>query len=174
MHHNRHTPSIAAALRLRGWHISSNAEARARELGIGPAELLMAALQPERTWPARKPGATNRWCDGVSVLVPENDPEFIIGVHRGPARQIQHTAGGTGRAKSGGAGRRMPSSTREFLTQLQTKGFVVEQTANGHLKITLPSQPDFVEYAASTNSDHRGMTNSIARIRRRTGIDITT
>lgn len=68
----------------------------------------------------------------------------------------------------------MPGTARELTDQLRAKGFLVEPTANGHLKITLDTQPDFVEYTASTGSDHRGIANSIARIKRSTGIDITT
>ncbi len=55
-------------------------------------------------------------------------------------------------------------SLRPVLAYARDHGFQVDRTAGGHLRIHRPGCPPV--FSASTPSDHRGVRNTLARLRR--------
>ena len=165
--------AVARLERDHGWMFTRRAVQQMIDQSIDPGAAVRVAVSPEVRNPALR-GTESLWADGLALLTNREQPQLIIAVtRRDVPPKPDPAAARQGRAKSGGAGRKMPSSTREFTDMLRDKGFEVVSTANGHLRITHPDRPGFNEYTSSTGSDHRGYANSIARITRITGIDPT-
>lgn len=72
-----------------------------------------------------------------------------------------------------GQGRRMPNSPKDYARRLRRLGFMVTPTKTTHLLIEHPDHPGWREIYAATPSDRRGLLNSLARVKRHTGIDVT-
>lgn len=159
-----------AALRAQGWHLSGRAISQIEQHGLNPHLVVRAAAEPTESRPADHGEAVNHWRDGILVLCPADAPQTIIGAipmsHLPPRRALR-------RGKSGGDGRKMPQSGHELRQQLTDKGFHVEQTSGGHLRITHQHHPQLAAITGSTPSDRRAMANLVAHLRRSTGIDIT-
>lgn len=154
------------------WHITHSARTRADQLGITDEQMTAAAAAPERV-DTMTDGITRGYVrDGVSVLVPDNDPTSIIGV-----REDWATAHGSAsdkrRGASTGPGRRMPDDTAALKRQLRDHGFTVGLTNGDHLYITHPDHPGTTYTSSQTASDWRSIRNMIAELRQQFGIDIT-
>lgn len=100
------------------------------------------------------------------MLIPNDNPTIIMGVF------LQQALGRSLRPR-GGRGKKMPGTFTELRRSLEKHGFTVA-TGSGHPKATHPSLGDEQVVLPITPSDHRSMSNLIAEIRRRTGIDIAT
>lgn len=162
------------ALERAGWRVTARAMEQMVQGRIDPRRVARAAQEPEHTSPAAYGDLVSRWRDGLCVLVVPDDPTHVVAVAkmptppRGPSR-----SGPRNRPKSGGAGRRMPGNQRQFLSLLHEHGFETELTGTDHVRVSHPGVPGFWEVVPSTPSDSRSLKNSIAAIRRGSGIDVT-
>lgn len=153
----------------RDWRLTRSARRHASEIGVTHEEMLAAASSPERIDLAPGGDAVSHSRAGVSVLIPDQDPEAIIGVRLDPKTRRQQAD--TRRAASGGPGRQMPGSFSELTDLLTAHGFTVEH-GKGHPKVRHPDKPGQVTVPLST-SDHRGFQNMVATVRAEFGVDIT-
>lgn len=169
------------------WRVTELARGQAEALGITPRELVEAAESATvRHQTAR--GGVSHHADGLLILVDEggecvisvieknDDDEWNTGdfAPRGQtqqAQQVQHKTKGVPRAKGGGPGRRMPSSTSELLAMAKEHGLSASMQGSGHWLLVLEGETHGVTVPA-TASDRRSYQNSISEIKRVTGIDI--
>lgn len=150
------------------WEIPSNVAERIVEHGFRESDIRAAASEPDLTKPAPDGRAMNHEAGEVGVIVRGN---AIIGVYR-----VEHAASdiGTPRAKSGGPGRKMPSSYAEARRMLTGLGFELDETrGGGHPILTHPQHPGWQQTLARTTSDSRSWRNAFRDIRVATGIDVT-
>lgn len=162
------------------WRLTNLAREQAASFDLTPreaVEMVEAATVRHRT----PRGGVNHYCEDLLILVDENGECIISIVKRdevlyedshGPRKP--HGNQSTQRGKSGGPGRRMPSTTKEMLTLLREHGFTYEMGGTGHYLITHPDYDGPKISIPATPSDNKSLINCISRIKRSTGIDITT
>lgn len=149
------------------WKVTRSAESRGTLIDVSPEQMIEAASYPDRVeYPGDTVHAHIR--DGVSVLIPNAEPNAIIGVTRVAASREQPER----RAPSGGPGRKMPDGDPELRRMLTAHGFEVRVSKN-HPKITHPDHPGVTVSMAGTASDYHSNRNLIALVRRKFGVDIT-
>ena len=161
------------------WRMTNLAREQAASFDLTPreaVEMAEAATVKHRTLR----GGVNHYCDDLLILVDE-DGECIISIvkrdevlyenSQGPRKP--HGSQSTQRGKSGGPGRRMPSTTKEMLALLKEHGFAYEMGGTGHYLITHPDYDGPKISIPATPSDKRSLQNCVSQIKRRTGIDVT-
>lgn len=156
------------------WVIPRSALLKATGDGISEQQLREIASNPDRIHPAPDGRANVHEATGIGVII---RGQAIIGHYRytTPApRTPQAEPPRTGRGKSGGPGRRVPSGYSDLLRTLRAHGFTVDENrGGGHPLITHPATPGFQYSMPRTPSDHRSFANMVAQLRHHTGIDIT-
>lgn len=167
-------PSVPVMTASGAWTVTSRAHEQAVALGLTPEEVVDIASDPVYTCPDSKGRAMEHCKHGYSALVPHSDPRVVIGIAHSHERHGDDTTGPirVPSAKSGGPGRRMPSTVRELVDALVTHGFRIDRS-HAHPQATHPNHPGHMIVVPSTPSDHRSYRNLIAGIRRDFGIDIT-
>lgn len=156
------------------WRVTRSAQERGEVIGVTPEEMILAASEPDDI---ERPNSTVRAHvrGNVSVLVPDADPDAIIGVtlvNRSPEDYEDHSPARK-RAPSGGPGRKMPGGFSEVRQMLLAHGFEIDEHHKGHPKVRHPKHPNVMVTLPGSPSDHRSFLNMIARIRREFGVDIT-
>lgn len=163
------------------WRMTALAREQAEQFGVTPREVVERVLASTVKYHAPR-GGISHYCDDLLVLVaeeeecvisiverehPEDDGQGPRGARQAPAALSPH------RAKSGGPGRRNPSSTKEMFALLKEHGFSSEIGSKGHYLVTHPDHPGKRFSVPSTPSDKRSLPNCVAQIKRDTGIDVT-
>ena len=146
------------------WRFTQSALDNLSKHRLSREEAIAIAEEPATIVPADYGGGSNHIRNGVGVLVPPDDPRLIIAVFR-------EETSGTAMRPRGGAGRRKPGTFAELKRLLEEHGFTVTN-GTGHPKAHHPAHPGQI-VLPGTPSDHRSYENTVADIRRRTGIDIT-
>lgn len=172
------------------WRFTNLARDQIRSLGHTERDVVEILENAHVKTPSHSGTAINHYGGGLLMMV-DVDGECVISViERDTPIEVgktdSSTSNPTGTAAltmgapvkqkphSGGAGRRMPSNVREFLSMLSEHGFVTELGGKGHHLTMHPRHPEVRISVASSPSDNRSYKNTIADIKRRTGIDITT
>lgn len=122
--------------------------------------------------------AVNHYADELLILVSMDDDTVISVVEsdedrprrRGPSPSLWVPIV---KAPRGGSGRKMPSTEKEIVSMLHEHGFETERRGSGHLVATHEKHPGVRMTVPSTPSDFRSFKNTLASLKRLTGIDIT-
>lgn len=158
----------------RDWRVTHSARTRGEQIGVSPEEMIETASFPDCV--ERRDSTTYAHVRGrISVLIPDADPEAIIGV----TLVTRAFSGGKaqpaapGRGPSGGPGRKMPDGFHDIRKMLLSHGFEIDEHRSGHPRIRHPQHPGVFVTIAGSPSDYRAHQNMIARVRREFGVDIT-
>lgn len=161
------------------WRLTNLAREQAASFDLTPreaVEMVEAATVRHRT----PRGGVNHYCEDLLILVDENGECIISIVKRdevlyedshGPRKPHSNTS--AQRGKSGGPGRRNPSSAKEMLALLKEHGFEYKLGNKGHYLAKHPDHPNEQFSIPATPSDKRSLQNCVSHIKRRTGIDVT-
>lgn len=161
-----------------GWTFTNLAITQLDELQVDMDEVVRRAKAAPVTMPSADGNARNHYHDDLLILVDGTCVISVVKNETSGGEPVVPQTGGSDRTRrrkkiSGGPGRKMPGSTRDLCRMLEKKGFTVERQPNNHLRVTHPDHPDALFVIASSPSDHHSTKNSIAEIRKTTGIDIT-
>lgn len=160
------------------WRFTNLAISQLDELQITKDEVVEKVKSAHLTMPSTDGNARNYYHDDLLILV---DDACVISVVQGtprpdgtiePDRAVRQQPVKQKKI-SGGPGRKMPSTVKDMVRMLKAKGFEIEQLSNNHLRAEHPHHKKRSFVIASSPSDHLSWKNSIAEIRRHTGIDIT-
>ncbi|MCI4659763.1 hypothetical protein [Cryobacterium zhongshanensis] len=165
------------------WRFTNLARDQFHELELRRDDIVRILEEPHVTTPSQSGTATNHFGEGLLIMVDE-DEECVISIIKRHAPAAVGSASYTDapfstkspalrKAHSGGAGRRIPSNWKEFLTALTAHGFTTELGGKGHHLTVHPLHPDVRISVPGSPSDNRSYMNAVADIKRRTGIDIT-
>lgn len=162
------------------WRITDLARGQAEAFEMTPREAV-ELVRNARIKHSTSRGGINHYVDGLLILVNEENDCIISIVEReepavdprfAPRGGVAGTKGrGVRKAKGGGPGRRMPSSTSELLKMAAEHGFTSKMQGSGHWLLQHPEHAGSVTVSA-TASDHRSLQNTISDIKRATGIDV--
>lgn len=157
------------------YRLSNLAWRQAKELNLDSQQITSLVDNPEIQTPDAQGNALNHYRDGYLALVDDRDVISVI-IHEIPdtiepwQSQQQHRT--QPKAPSGGPGRKTISSLKEMLNALSDAGFITNRRDGGHYQTRHPDHPDVSFTFPSSASDHRSWRNSIAEIKRSTGIDL--
>ncbi len=161
------------------WRLTNLAREQAASFDLTPreaVEMVEAATVRHRT----PRGGVNHYCEDLLILVDENGECIISIVKRDEvlyedSHEPRKPHGNTSaqRGKSGGPGRRNPSSAKEMLALLKEHGFEYKLGSKGHYLAKHPDHPKEQFSIPATPSDKRSLQNCVSHIKRRTGIDVT-
>lgn len=152
------------------------AQGQIRDLAQTTGDIAALLDAPHVSVSAPSGPAMNHYCDDLLILV---DGACVISVvevdslHAGPREPSPSLWEPLQKAPSGGAGRRAPSNGKEFVAMLEEHGFITDRGGSGHQQATHPDHPEVRVTIPGTPSDHRSMINTVALVKRLTGIDIT-
>lgn len=160
------------------WRFTNLALTQLDDLQISKDEITEKVKSADMSMPSADGNAHNYYYGDLLILV---DDTCVISVVQGTQRPdgtVKPDRSGQSKPVkrkkiSGGPGRKMPDSTKEMGKLLKAKGFEIEQLENNHLRATHPHHTKRSFVLSSSPSDHLSWKNSIAEIRRHTGIDIT-
>jgi hypothetical protein len=165
------------------WGFTNLARTQLADLSLTEQEVEAILESPHVQAQSPSGTAVNHYGDDLLIMVDVNGDCIISVIERkmhtpaGDERSSYSTSSPGSPAKqkshSGGPGRRMPSTSKEFLAMLKEHGFTTVNGGQNHHLATHPGYPDVRVAVPSTPSDRRSYPNLIADIKRRTGIDIT-
>lgn len=166
------------SLKCEGWVFSTRAVHDLRRLSLRAVSVAEVLAAPDSSMPAAYGEVREVRGSGLAVLVPSSGSRLVIAVGLVPTADPEEDAparapGGRGvpRAKSGGSGSWAPSSGRGLADRLVLFGFACSPKGSGHIEARHPGfDESFI--IPSTPSDARSLPNSMAYIKRRTGIDV--